>query len=557
MESSGLSLSDYVAALKRRRGLLLGIALPIAALSVLLAVGLPSVYQSSGFIEIEEAQNLRQVVSEAANEPRYADQYVESLSTFVLSKTNLRKLLQEQQLYEDQDADPDAAVKRLRDGIDVDIVTTQIIDPSTGRDREIVSAFTVAFDHREPQLAYEGAKWLVDSYLQANRQDRQRQAETAAKFYAAEAERVRQGVADLEAKLADFKLKNAGTLPDLTELNMGSMERTERDLHDLEAQAATLVWDGEQALRRERVLLMSQLQQARNAAPESANLRMLEVEYERMRAQYDPSHPDLIALRRQIEMLKRGGSTTGMTLRQQLANERAVLAEARQRYSEDHPDVRRITRNISALEARIAAGETADRSVAADSPIAIQLQAQLNATDTQIGALQTRSTELRARMNQLEERLSLAPQVEREYQTVTRDLASARAKYEELVKRRMDSEVSEAAIAGGRADKFRVVQAPSVPAVPAKPKRLALLMIGWVLACVIAVSITVAMEAMDQTVRGSRDVRDILGVTPLASVPLIANTLAVDARKRRLLRLSVCAAAGVIAAYLISIGLFV
>jgi uncharacterized protein involved in exopolysaccharide biosynthesis len=549
MESSGLSLSDYVAALKRRRGLLLGIALPIAALSVLLAVGLPSVYQSSGFIEIEEAQNLRQVVSEAANEPRYADQYVESLSTFVLSKTNLRKLLQEQQLYEDQDADPDAAVKRLRDGIDVDIVTTQIIDPSTGRDREIVSAFTVAFDHREPQLAYEGAKWLVDSYLQANRQDRQRQAETAAKFYAAEAERVRQDVADLEAKLADFKLKNAGTLPDLTELNMGSMERTERDLHDLEAQL--------QALRRERVLLMSQLQQARNAAPESANLRMLEVEYERMRAQYDPSHPDLIALRRQIEMLKRGGSTTGMTLRQQLANERAVLAEARQRYSEDHPDVRRITRNISALEARIAAGETADRSVAADSPIAIQLQAQLNATDTQIGALQTRSTELRARMNQLEERLSLAPQVEREYQTVTRDLASARAKYEELVKRRMDSEVSEAAIAGGRADKFRVVQAPSVPAVPAKPKRLALLMIGWVLACVIAVSITVAMEAMDQTVRGSRDVRDILGVTPLASVPLIANTLAVDARKRRLLRLSVCAAAGVIAAYLISIGLFV
>jgi hypothetical protein len=65
------------------------------------------------------------------------------------------------------------------------------------------------------------------------------------------------------------------------------------------------------------------------------------------------------------------------------------------------------------------------------------------------------------------------------------------------------------------------------------------------------------MEAMDQTVRGSRDVRDILGVTPLAAVPLIANTLAVDARKRRLLRLSVCAAAGVIAAYLISIGLFV
>jgi succinoglycan biosynthesis transport protein ExoP len=544
MEAAGPSLSDYVGALKRRRGLLFGIALPIAALSLMLAIGLPSIYQSSGFIEIEEAQHLKQVVNVAANEPLYADQYVESLSTLVLSTTNLRKLLQEHKLYEDQDADPAAAVAQLKKDIDVDIVTTQIIDPSTGREREIVSAFTVAFDHRDPQLAYEGAKWLVESYLQANRLDRQRQAETAGKFFAAEAERVRKEVADLEAKLAEFKLQNAGTLPELTEMNMSSMERTERDLRDTEGQL--------QALRRERVLLVSQLQQARSAAPEAANLRSMEAEYDRKRMQYDPSHPDLVALRRQIETLKRGGSTTGMTLRQQLSNERAVLAEARQRYSEDHPDVRRIVRNIAALEARIAAGDGADRSIASDSPVAMQLQGQLNAIDTQIAALQMRSTELRSRMEDLERRLSQTPQVEREYQTVTRDLASARAKYEELVKRRMDSEVSEAAIAGGRADKFRVVQAPSVPSAPAKPKRLALLVIGVVLACIIAISTTVAVEAMDQTVRGSRDVRDILGVSPLVSVPLISNSITAGAQRRRMLKFGTCALAGVVGAYLVA-----
>lgn len=547
--SSGPGLSDYLAALKRRRNLLLGVALPIIALATMLAVGLPSIYTSSGFIEIEEAQNLKQVVNEAANEPRYADQYVASLGTRVLSTANLRKLLQEHQIYDDQDEDPAAAVARLKSDTSVDIVTTRILDPTTGREREVVSAFTVAFDHRDPQRAYEGAKWLVDSYLMANRQDRQRQAETAAKFYAGEAERVRKEVVDLEAKLADFKLKHAGTLPELTQVNMGSMERTERDLRDTEAQL--------QALRRERVLLVSQLQQARSAAPEGANLRALEAEYERKRIQYDPSHPDLVALRRQIDTLKRGGSTVGMTLNQQLANERAVLAEARQRYSEDHPDVRRIVRNISALEARIAAGETADRSIASDSPVAIQLQGQLNATDSQIGALQARSAELRARMNEIEGRLSLTPQVEREYQIVTRDLESARAKYEELVKRRMDSEVSEAAIAGGRADKFTVVQSPSVPSAPSKPKRLAMLIVGIVLAGVIALSVTVATEAMDPTVRGSRDVRDILGVSPLVAVPVISNSITAGVQKRRMLRFGACALAGVVAAYLISVQLFV
>ena len=54
--------------------------------------------------------------------------------------------------------------------------------------------------------------------------------------------------------------------------------------------------------------------------------------------------------------MRAGGSPTGMSLRQQLQQQRSILAETRQRYSEDHPDVKRIERNIQSLEARIAVG---------------------------------------------------------------------------------------------------------------------------------------------------------------------------------------------------------
>jgi polysaccharide biosynthesis transport protein len=546
--SSGPGLGDYIAALKRRRNLIFGIAIPIVALGAMLALGLPAIYQSSGFIQLEDEQN-RAENGDSQGET-YADEYVASIGASVLNSASLRTLLEAHEIYDDQDTNREAAVQRLKKDIHVNIVTTQILDPRTGRERDVVSAFTVAFDHRDPQRAFEGARWVVDAYLAANRRDRQQQAETAAKFYGKEAERVRQDVANLESKLADFKRTNAGALPELTEVNMGSMERTERDLRDVEVQL--------QALRRERVLLVSQLQQARAAGPEATNVRALEDEYARKSIQYDASHPDLVSLRRQIEMAKRGGSTSAMSLQQQLTNERAVLTEVRQRYSEDHPDVKRLQRNIKTLEARIASGESSSGSSAPpDSPVATQLQAQLNATDTQIGALQARSLELRTRMTQLEARLSMTPQVEREYQTVTRDLASARAKYDELVKRRMDAEVSEAAIQGGRADRFRVVTAPSVPNQPAKPQRLALLLIAIVLGGVIGVSAAVAREAMDQTVRGSRDVRDILNVSPLAAVPMISNSITADLRKKRLLRLGTCAVAGVVAAYLITVQLIV
>src|SRR5690606_3800146 len=248
---------------------------------------------------------------------------------------------------------------------------------------------------------------------------------------------------------------------------------------------------------------------------------------------YEESHPDMISLRRQIEQLRTGGSVAGMTLQQQLQNQRAILSEARQRYSDDHPDVKRILRNIEALEARIASGETADRTLSSDSPMAVQLRTQLNATDSQLAALQARSAELRAKLTELENRLSAAPEVEREFQEVTRDLAGARAKYDELLKRQMDAEVSEAAIAGGTVDKYRVRPAPLVHLAPAKPARLAFFLVSLLSAVALGFAEVVAEHFLDQTVRGVRDIRDILNVTPLAAEPEIQTAGTLSLRRRQ------------------------
>lgn len=535
-------LAEYLGVIKKRRRILLMVAVPIIALAAMLAVLLPDEYRSQGRIEIEDAQtNPRNVARDGDSSAQYADQYVQSLSTLVLSDRNLRRLLEAQELYPGEEQQ--SALARLRSDINVNIVTVPILDPITGRERKIVTAFTVAYENQDPERAHAGATWLVDAYLEQNRRDRQRDAANTAQFYAGEAERMGKRVAELEAKLANFKSENAGQLPELNQVNLNVMDRTETEMRNVETQI--------QALRRERVFLLSQLQQARAAGPETTNVRQLEEEYKRRSAQYDESHPDLIALRRQIDTLKRGGSLTGMSLRAQLQNQQAILSEARQRYSDDHPDVRRIVRNIESLQARIDAGETADRSLAADSPVAIQLQTQLNATDTQIAALEGRNAELRLKMTDLEGRMQSAPMVEREFQAVTRDLASARAKYDELMKRQLDAEVNESAIAGGTAEKFRVTSNPSVPDEPAKPKRLAILLVGLVLGIGAGISTVVAAQLFDRSVRGTRDVQEILGVLPLTAVPVIQNSGSLALRRRDTLRFALGTVAGVSVIYFI------
>ena len=518
-EPDSASFGDYLAILRKRRKLLLTVALPIIALGIALSIALPDVYRSQGQIELEGAQSIRQNPNALAQDPDdtpYADQYVRSLSTVVLSDRNLAKLLAAHQLYDDQADDPAGALAELRGDIKVDIVTVPILDPNTGRERDVVTAFTVAYDNAEPQRAQQGAEWLVKAFLEENRNDRARQAGGRAKFFAREAERIRTHVAGLEAKLSEFKSKNVGKLPELNEMNLNVMDRTESDIQDVEMQM--------QALRRERVFLVSQLQQARAASPESANLRALEDEYARKSVQYDQSHPDLIMLRRQIDQLKAGGSSSGLSLKGQLQTQRSILAEARQRYSDDHPDVQRIQRNIEALQARIASGETADVATSADSPMAVQVQTQLNATDTQLAALQARAMDLRTKLSGLEGRIVAAPEVEREYQAVTRDLASARAKYDELLRRQMDAEVSEAAISGGTADKFRVKSSPTIPDEPAKPARMGIFIIAVVLGLVAAITSVILAQLFDSTVRGARDIQDILGVAPLTAVPVIKRS---------------------------------
>jgi hypothetical protein len=103
-------------------------------------------------------------------------------------------------------------------------------------------------------------------------------------------------------------------------------------------------------------------------------------------------------------------------------------------------------------------------------------------------------------------------------------LASARAKYDELLKRQMDAEVSEAAISGGTADKFRVKSTPKIPEKPAKPARVGIAIIAAVLAVIASITSVILAQLLDPTVRGARDVRDILGVAPLTAVPIIKTS---------------------------------
>jgi hypothetical protein len=73
-------------------------------------------------------------------------------------------------------------------------------------------------------------------------------------------------------------------------------------------------------------------------------------------------------------------------------------------------------------------------------------------------------------------------------------------------------------------------------------------LIGLVASVLLALTATVAAEALDPKVRGARDVRDLLSVSPLVAIPTIRNS---RSRRRSAWRFAAASASGVIGVWVV------
>ena len=527
MESVSLpGLSTYYAFVRRRRRVIAYVGLPVAVTAILVALSLPSIYTAPAAFQFEESA-IASLGAGRQNHDEYLDQYVTKLGESVLTRANLTSMRNSLQLYPDEGADSSDAIRKVARGVHIDMVTERILDPGSGRPKDVNAGFRVYYEAKSPVEAQQASKWLVDQLIGVSRQTRRDKALHTAEFLAAEAERYRAQSAQLESKLADFKSKHVNELPESTQTNVASKERLEQELYNVQQDIRTL--------QQNRIFLETQLQQVLTTGGDNESLHALQEEYNKKAATYDKNHPDMIALRQQIDAARRTGGARGSTsLRAQLETQKAILAQARQRYSEDHPDVKRIERTIEGLEARLAAGEPADAAKVSTEPAVVQLQTQLHGTDNQIASLQSRTSELRGKLSERDVHLGSSPQVEKEYQNLTRDLALAHDKYDQILKQKMDAEFSAAATLAGSGDEFRLTQEPGLPSGPSKPFRMAIVILGCMLAGFLAVVVGLGAEALDQTVRGSRDVHSLLNVTPMAIVPEIHNSVFLQHRHHHL-----------------------
>jgi polysaccharide chain length determinant protein (PEP-CTERM system associated) len=367
--------------------------------------------------------------------------------------------------------------------------SVEAVDPITLDPREYSTAFSIYYENSNRARAQAVGERLVELFVAFNRRVRAEQAEEAYRFLQDQAKHLEGSMDGMEKRLAEFKAKYGDALPDSQMRNLEGIDRMQRDL------------DG---IQREIL-----------AAEERESLLAL---------QFDALSPSLTA--------------TVSDWRAELARLRGELALAEQKYTPEHPDVKRLRRAVDELAAQGAASQ-AGQVVAADNPEYLQVRSQLNSVRRELSTLRASAARVRASLAEYQQNLATAPNVEREYVQLAREYENAQSRYQDVQEKIKSASLSQVLESEARGERFTLIRNVSVPERPYWPNRLGIILLGIVLGGGLALLMAVIRDASDPTVRGSEDLEGVFDV-PMGAIPLILNQA--DRRRRKLLWGSMSAA---------------
>ena len=128
----------------------------------------------------------------------------------------------------------DEILERMRKDIKLTTVNADISDRSSGRRVNATIAFKISYDAPQPDDAQKVVNELVSLYLNENVKARQQSVAETTAFLTQEADRLAKQIQAIETKLAEFKRRNVGRMPDSSAVNVQLAERTESELQRVE-----------------------------------------------------------------------------------------------------------------------------------------------------------------------------------------------------------------------------------------------------------------------------------------------------------------------------------
>lgn len=480
MTERELTPQDYIAILHRRWGLIVVLTIIGPVLAYGVSRFLPNRYKSQTLVLVEQPT----VPSDFVKPVDTSDinQRLASMQQQILSRTRLEPIIRQFGLYSnDINRKPmEDLVARLQKAIEV----TPILPMAETRARDL-PGFYVNVTMDNPRTAQEVCTAVTSMFIEQNLHLRQQHSEDTTQFLAQQLAEAKAKLDEQDAKLAVFKSRYLGSLPDEEKTNLNLL-----------------------------MGLTSQLDAATQALA---------------RAQQDKSFAESM-LTQQIGAWQ--ASQTGHnpeTLEQQLGVLQTQLASLQARYTDDYPDVIKTKNDIIALKKKFAESEAQKKGANPESsprstmePLQItQLRAQIHTLDQVIAEKTREQDQIKQQIKVFQERVQSSPAIEQQYKELTRDYQTALDFYNDLLKKRDQSAMAADLERRQEGEQFRVLDPANLPDKPSFPNRPLFALGGLGGGLALGLGLSFLLEMRDTSLRTERDVEFTLRLHVLAMIPAI------------------------------------
>lgn len=500
-DSQGFDLERYLG-IARRRHLYFLIPLFFGWLAVWgVSWVLPARYKSGTLILVEQPTMPKDYVTPNINDN--LQERLQSITQQILSRTNLLHIIDEFNLYASEHAQgsADDKVERMRKDVEIELVRDN---------RNQITAFNVYYSSANPRIAQQVTSEITNLFINENLEVRQQQSEGTTKFLEDQLETARKSLAEQEEKIREFKGQHVGELP----TQLGS-----------------------------NLQILSGLQSQLQAEQDSLNTaKQQHVYLETLLSQYRSSQ----------ETPKSPGSPAPIGLPavdQELDKLRAQLADLSSRYTDKHPDVRKLKDQIAQtekmrnklvadLKAKAASAPPDDAAATQDpadpqSAAIAQLQGQMRANQIEIANRERSIEALKAKLGEYQARLNEEPIREQQLADLTRGYDQSKANYDDLLKKKNESAMATSMELLQQGERFRIIDPPSLPVKPEFPNRLKFCGIGLGVGLALGVGVVGAFEMFNDRLYGEKELKELLPVPVISEIPVIANPTDEQMAKRK------------------------
>lgn len=484
----------------KRKWIIAAVWLAVTAAGVAVVRRIPPLYKAEAVILVDSQKIPENFVSSTVRsgvQDRFA-----TITQQIQSSTQLNAIIESFNLYAQQRQKrfPEEILEMMRK----DITITPERGWSGGP-----GAFRIGYQGPDPVIVARVANRIANLYIEENFKHREVQAEGTSEFLDAQLSEAKKRLDELEAAVSSYKLKHNGELPEQENALNGRLARLQieleanRDAINRAQESSVLL---ENAVSMAEQTLAAQMRAAERAAGAASSA---------------PEAARPLAARRS-ELLQ------------------AQLESLRVRYSEEHPDIKRLqlelaqARKLEEAKAAVenttlpaAAGRPGSAPPARTNPEVAQAQERLQSLRSQL-AVARREMEHRSREQQrilsdialYQNRVSRLPIREQEMAQITRDYEIAKAHYRSLLDKKISAQMATDMERRQKSERFTLGDAARVPAKPFRPNRRLL----YAASCVLGLMLGLAAGLGPELRQGK-----LLGEWQLPrTVPVLARLPQID-----------------------------